>query len=206
MGLAKDIIKDNKKILLLTVGLFVVSIVGVFLLRENFLVTDSNIVKQGQYLQPEKVLKEGIDYGAVIRTEYGDITVDLYENQTPNAVNSFLFLSGENFYNDLTFYKVIKDFVIQAGDQVGDGTGTPGYKIDIDKNNLAVEEYSICMANASQFFIVLKGADLSQLQDYPVIGKVTDGFAVVDTIEKVPVDKSYRPINDITINNILITE
>jgi cyclophilin family peptidyl-prolyl cis-trans isomerase len=62
------------------------------------------------------------------------------------------------------------------------------------------------MANASQFFIVPQGADIDALLTYPVIGEVTSGFAVVDTIEKVPVDDNYKPVNDITINNVLIIE
>jgi cyclophilin family peptidyl-prolyl cis-trans isomerase len=206
MGLAKDIVKDNKKILLLTLGLFVMSIIGIFLLRENFLGTNSGIVKPGLYTQPEEVLEEDIDYGAIIKTEYGDIQIDLYEDTTPNAVNSFVFLAGEDFYNGLTFYKVIPNFVIQAGDHVGDGTGTPGYSLKEDTTPIKVEEYSVCMANASQFFIVPQGADVNQLLDYPVIGEVTSGFAVVDTIEKVPIDENYKPVNDITINSVLVLE
>jgi cyclophilin family peptidyl-prolyl cis-trans isomerase len=62
------------------------------------------------------------------------------------------------------------------------------------------------MANGSQFFIAPRGADLTKLTGYPVIGKVTRGFAVVDTIEKVAIDENYRPINDISINSILIIE
>jgi cyclophilin family peptidyl-prolyl cis-trans isomerase len=101
---------------------------------------------------------------------------------------------------------VIKDFVIQAGDHVGDGTGSPGYTLEQDENSLEVEEYSVCMANASQFFIVPKGADISQLQEYPVIGKLTTGYAVVDAIEKVTVNDNYKPLNDVTISSILIIE
>jgi cyclophilin family peptidyl-prolyl cis-trans isomerase len=182
------------------------SIIGIFLLRENFLGTNSGIVKPGLYTQPEEVLEEDIDYGAIIKTEYGDIQIDLYEDTTPNAVNSFVFLAGEDFYNGLTFYKVIPNFVIQAGDHVGDGTGNPGYSLKTDETPIQVKEYSVCMANASQFFIVPQGADINQLLDYPVIGEVISGFAVVDTIEKVPIDENYKPLNDITINSILILE
>ena len=206
MSLAKDIVKDNKKILLLTGGLLIVSILGIFLLNEDFIGVNPDDINMGQYTQAEDVLQEGIDYKAIIRTEYGDIDVDLYEEQSPNAVNSFVFLSGEDFYDDLTFYKVIKNFVIQTGDQVGDGTGNPGYSLDIDSNNLEPNEYTLCMANASQFFIILPGADLEQFNEYPIIGRVTNGFAVVDTIAKVPVDANYKPLNDITINSILIIE
>jgi cyclophilin family peptidyl-prolyl cis-trans isomerase len=130
----------------------------------------------------------------------------LYEQDSPNAVNSFVFLSGEDFYDDLTFYKVIKNFIIQAGDQVGDGTGDPGYALEQDLNDLEPNEYTVCMANASQFFIILPGASLDQFEEYPIIGRVTSGLAVVDTIAKVAVDDNYKPLNDVSINSILIIE
>jgi cyclophilin family peptidyl-prolyl cis-trans isomerase len=206
MGIAKDVFKDNKKILLLTLGLFLVSILGVFLLNQNILNIDSDIVQDQLYTQPENVLDKEVDYKAEIRTEFGDIEMDLYEEQSPNAVNSFVFLAGEDFYDGLTFHKVIRDFVVQAGDHVGDGTGNPGYALEQDENSLEVDEYTVCMANASQFFIVPQGADISQLQDYPVIGEVISGYAVVDAIEKVTVNDEYRPLNDLTISSILIIE
>jgi cyclophilin family peptidyl-prolyl cis-trans isomerase len=206
MGIAKDVFKDNKKILLLTLGLFLVSILGVFLLNQNILNIDSDIVQDQLYTQPENVLDKEVDYKAEIRTEFGDIEIDLYEEQSPNAVNSFVFLAGEDFYDGLTFHKVIKDFVIQAGDHVGDGTGNPGYALEQDENSLEVNEYTVCMANASQFFIVPQGADISQLQEYPVIGEVTGGYAVVDAIERVTVNDEYKPLNDLTISSILIIE
>jgi cyclophilin family peptidyl-prolyl cis-trans isomerase len=206
MGIAKDVFKDNKKILLLTLGLFLVSIVGVFLLNQNIIDMGSDIIQEQLYTQPENVLQEGIDYHARIRTEFGDIEIDLYEEQSPNAVNSFVFLVGEDFYDGLTFHKVIKDFVIQAGDHVGDGTGNPGYTLEQDENSLEVNEYTVCMANASQFFIVPQGVDSSQFSSYPVIGEVISGYAVVDAIEKVTVDDEYKPLNDLTISSILIIE
>lgn len=206
MSLAKDIVKDNKKILLLTLGLFLMSIVGIGLLKGGFLKVDPSAIVPGAYTQPRDVLQEGKDYSAIIRSEYGDIEIELYEEDSPNAVNSFVFLSGEGFYNGLTFYKVVPDLAIQTGDPVGDGSGGPGYELEGDEKQLEVQEYSVCMANGSQFFIAPRGADLTKLTGYPVIGKVINGFAVVDTIEKVAIDENYRPINDISINSILIIE
>jgi cyclophilin family peptidyl-prolyl cis-trans isomerase len=208
MGLAKDIVKDNKKILLLTLGLFLMSIVGVYLLNTNSLNVEPGGIDTGPYTQPRDVLQQGVDYKTRIRTIYGDIEIDLYEQQAPNAVNSFLFLAGENFYDGLTFHKVVPNFVIQAGDQIGDGKGTPGYTLEPDTNQLEVEEYSMCMANASQFFIVPRGTDINapQLQEFPVVGKVTSGFSVVDAIERVTVGEDYKPVNDVEITSVLIIE
>ena len=205
MSLIKDIFKENRKILLLTVGLFLVTVIGVFFLNLN-IVDNTDIVERETYQEPEYVIEEGVDYDAVIRTDYGDINIELYEDRSPNAVNSFLFLAGENYYNGLTFHKVVKNFVIQAGDHLGNGEGDPGYTLELDESQLEVVEYSVCMANASQFFIVSQGADTAELQNYPVIGEVTSGYAVVDAIEKVNVDDEYRPLRNITINSILIEE
>ncbi len=208
MGLAKDMVKDNKKILLLTLGLALMSIAGVFLLNSNILNVGPAGIETGPYTQPRDVLEEGIDYKARIRTVYGDIEVDLYEEEAPSSVNSFVFLSGENFYEGLTFHRVIPGFVIQAGDQVGDGMGTPGYTLELDRNELEIEEYVMCMVNGSQFFIVPGGADTdaSELREYPVVGKVTSGFSVVDAIEKVNVDEDDKPVNDVEITSVLIIE
>ncbi len=205
MSLIKDMVNDNKKILLLSLGLLAMSVVGVFVMQQGLVGVGDDFVNNQTYSSPEDALLEGVDYKAVISTIYGDIEVDLYENEAPNAVNSFVFLAGEDFYDGLKFHKVIKDFVIQAGDQTGDGDGDPGYELEPDTNNLAMEEYSMAMANASQFFIVVKGADVSELSDYTVMGKVISGFSVVDAIEKVSVD-GYTPVNDVTINSVLIEE
>ncbi|HCC68221.1 TPA: peptidylprolyl isomerase [Patescibacteria group bacterium] len=205
MGLAKDMVKDNKKIILLTLGLLVMSVVGVFFINNGILNITPTTVYEDLYTQPEVMIEEGVDYKVVIRTIYGDIKIDLYEDKAPNAVNSFLFLISEDFYDGLKFHKVITDFVLQAGDHIGDGNGNPGYELEQDVNDIEVDEYSVSMVNGSQFFIVPKGADVSQLSDYTVMGEVIGGFSVVDAIEKVAVEE-YKPINDVTISSILIIE
>lgn len=205
MGFAKDIVKDNKKIILLTLGLLTMSIVGMFLINNGILNFTPSTMYEDLYTQPNEVIEEEIDYKAVIKTIYGDIKIDLYEDKAPNAVNSFLFLVGEDFYDGLKFHKVITDFVLQAGDHIGDGNGNPGYELEQDINDLEIDEYSMSMVNGSQFFIVPKGADVSQLSEYTVMGEVISGFSVVDAIEKVAVDE-YIPQNDVTISSILIIE
>jgi cyclophilin family peptidyl-prolyl cis-trans isomerase len=205
MGLFKDMIKDNKKILLLTLGLLIMSLVGVFFLNNGIVGIGSNIDYSGLYTQPEEMIEQGIDYKAIIKTEFGDIKIDLFEKEAPNSVNSFVFLASKDFYDGLKFHKVITDFVIQAGDHLGDGNGNPGYQLEKDSNNIEFKEYSVAMANGSQFFIVPQGADLSTFTSYTVMGEVVSGFSVVDAIEKVSV-KDYVPVNDLTISSILIIE
>ena len=66
---------------------------------------------------------------AVIKTDKGDITLELFPNEAPGTVENFEKLAKKGFYNGLTFHRVIPDFVIQGGCPVGNGTGGPGYTI-----------------------------------------------------------------------------
>ncbi|MDQ4064589.1 MAG: peptidylprolyl isomerase [Actinomycetota bacterium] len=115
-----------------------------------------------QYDAPERVLEEGVDYGAVISTSCGDITIDLYEDDYPTTVNNFVFLASEGFYDGLTFHRIVSNFVIQGGDPEGTGRGGPGYAIE-DEFPAQGNIYRfgiVAMANSgpgttgSQFFIV----------------------------------------------------
>jgi cyclophilin family peptidyl-prolyl cis-trans isomerase len=92
--------------------------------------------------EPDMQLEDGADYSAVISTNYGDITVDLFEDRAPRTVNNFVFLAEEGFYDGLTFHRVVEDFVIQGGDPSGDGTGGPGYSFDdeINPETLGLDE------------------------------------------------------------------
>ena len=80
--------------------------------------------------QPPLTLEEGTDYVAVIETEQGEVRIDLLEEQSPIAVNNFVFLANEGFYDGQTFFRVIPDFLAQAGDPTGLGTGGPGYALN----------------------------------------------------------------------------
>ncbi|MDD3475094.1 MAG: peptidylprolyl isomerase, partial [Candidatus Dojkabacteria bacterium] len=163
MSVAGDAVKDNKKILLLSFGLLAVAILGLILTDKGITMPEENLVQNNNtlktYSQPEQVLEEDIDYGAVIKTSMGDIEIDLFENETPITVNSFLFLTKEKFYNGLTFHRIVKDFVIQGGDPDGIGTGGPGYQIPDEITDRGYKAYTLGMANAgpdtngSQFFI-----------------------------------------------------
>jgi cyclophilin family peptidyl-prolyl cis-trans isomerase len=219
MSVAGDAIKDNKKILLLAFGLLAVSVIGLILTREGMVMPEDNLVqtpKTDTYSQPEQVLEEGVDYGAVIKTSMGDIEIDLFEDETPKTVNSFLFLSKERFFDDLIFHRVIQDFVIQGGDPKGDGTGGPGYQIEDEITDRTYEGYTLGMANSgpntngSQFFITSGNIPEQSIQalngNYTIFGKVTKGFAVVDAIERVETDANDKPVNPVVIESVQIIE
>lgn len=203
----KDSLGESRKFVFLALALLLVCVLIIFAMKSGlYNPTGSLVGGKNTYDQPEYVLEDKYDYTVVITTIYGDIEVDLYEKIAPDSVNSLLFLIGERYYEGLTFHKVIKNFVVQAGDVKGDGTGDPGYSVK--KENLVnFEDYNVGMANASQFFIVLPNSPKDSFNgQYSVVGKVTEGFVVLDSIQKVEVDTDYRPINDVVIKSIQIHE
>jgi len=220
MSIVGDAIKDNKKILLLSFGLLAVAILGLILTDKGITMPEENLVQNNNapktYPQPEQVLEEGIDYGAVIKTSMGDIEVDLFEDESPITVNSFLFLTKEKFYDGLTFHRIVKDFVIQGGDPDGVGTGGPGYQIPDEITDRKYKAYTLGMANAgpntngSQFFITTGEISPQSIEalngGYTIFGEVTKGFAVVDSIERVETDATDKPINPVVIESVQIIE
>ena len=203
----KDALGENKKFLLLALALLAVCALVVFSLQSGKYPSRTLIIDKGKtYSSAERVLDEKYDYSIIVSTVYGDIFIDLYEKEAPDNVNSLLFLISKRYYEGLTFHKVVKDFVIQAGDTKGDGSGDPGYTVK--KENLVdFNDYDVGMANASQFFIVLPNSNKQKFNgEYTLVGKVTKGFAVVDSIAKVEVNEDYKPVNDVVIKSILIQE
>lgn len=220
MSVAGDALKDNKKILLLAFGLLAVSVIGLILTDKGVTMPEENLVQNNNtpktYSQPEQVLQEGVNYGAVIKTSMGDIEIDLFETEAPITVNSFLFLTKEKFYDGLTFHRIVKDFVIQGGDPNGTGTGGPGYQIPDEITDRQYKAYTLGMANAgpntngSQFFITTGGISPQSIEalngGYTIFGEVTRGFAVVDSIERVETDATDKPVNSVVIESIQIVE
>jgi peptidyl-prolyl cis-trans isomerase B (cyclophilin B) len=100
-------------------------------------------------------------YTAVMHTSCGDINIKLDPKQAPQTVNGFLFLVQNEFYNGTTFHRIVTDFVDQGGDQKGDGTGDPGYKLPDEPPKNGYKAGDVAMANSgpgtsgSQFFLVV---------------------------------------------------
>jgi cyclophilin family peptidyl-prolyl cis-trans isomerase len=152
---------------------------------------------------------------AVIKTNYGDITVELYGKDSPITVNNFLNLANKGFYNNTKFHRVIKDFMIQAGDPNSrdqdistHGTGGPGYKFMDEINDHKLVRGSLAMANAgsntngSQFFIVTKDSTPWLDGKHTNFGRVISGMVVVGKIENAAVDANDHPIDDVIIESI----
>jgi len=146
---------------------------------------------------PPTTIDPKLSYTAVIKTDKGDITVELYPDVAPVTVNSFVFLACKGFYEGVTFHRVIPGFVAQAGDPTGTGSGGPGYTIPDEFSSRPFEEGTLGMAKTSapnsggsQFFICY--APQSALDGkYTVFGKVTAGLDVLGKIT--PRDPSQNP-------------
>jgi peptidyl-prolyl cis-trans isomerase B (cyclophilin B) len=145
---------------------------------------------------------------AVIQTNRGPVTVELYDEDAPKTVENFRKLAGDGFYDGLIFHRVIRDFMIQGGCPEGTGTGGPGYTFEDEFNQHKVERGALAMANAgpdtngSQFFIVTTEAAPWLDGKHTVFGRVSDGMDAVDAIESTPVGAGDRPTEAQTIERI----
>ncbi|MGH2523356.1 MAG: peptidylprolyl isomerase [Anaerolineales bacterium] len=143
----------------------------------------------------------GIDptksYTATVRTDKGDIVIELLPQTAPVTVNNFVFLARQGFYDGVTFHRVLPGFVAQGGDPSGTGSGGPGYFIPNEDSDLTFDGPGVvAMANSgrdrngSQFFITL--APQPGLNGgYTIFGRVTSGMDVVESIT--PRDPSQNP-------------
>ncbi len=148
------------------------------------------------------------DKRLLIRTNKGDITVELSPDKAPNTCYNFLALATSHFYDGLTFHRIVPGFVIQGGDPKGDGTGGAGYKLRLEKNDLKHEAGSLAMAReddpdsaSSQFYIAL--AKQPKLDGkYTVFGRVVEGMEAVKAVAATATDENGRPKEPVTISTI----
>jgi len=172
---------------------------------------------------------------ATIKTNAGDIVVELYGNHAPKTVRNFVGLAtgdqewthpatgetqtGTPLYNGTIFHRIIKDFMIQGGDPLGRGIGGPGYQFD-DEINPDLDfttPYKLAMANAgiqggrgtngSQFFIT--SVPTTWLQGkHTIFGEVKDEASqkVVDELNSVRTGPGDKPVEDVVIESIEIKE
>ena len=160
---------------------------------------------------PPMTIDQNKQYTATIKTNYGDIVLQLFPKDAPVAVNNFVFLARQGFYNGVKFHRVVKGFVIQGGDPTGTGAGGPGYRFADEKVTKDYVAGTLAMANAgsdtngSQFFITLADVSGSLPKKYTIFGQVTSGFDVVQKIGDVPVYGS-SPTKDVLIDSITIEE
>lgn len=167
---------------------------------------------------PPNSIDKAKTYKAKIETSCGTIEVQLADDESPQTVNSIVFLARQGFYDGLIFHRVVKDFAIQGGDPQGSGSGGPGYKVtEAPPAGFQYVKGSVAMAKAgnepagtsgSQFFIVPGDGALSLPPDYALVGRVTSGLDVLDKIQAVPTggDTGELPVQTVYIVKITIEE
>jgi cyclophilin family peptidyl-prolyl cis-trans isomerase len=164
---------------------------------------------------PEIIIDSEKSYSASIKTNKGEITVELFAKEAPVTVNNFVFLSREGFYNGVKFHRIISGFMIQTGDPTGTGRGGPGYRFNDEPVTRDYLRGTLAMANAgpntngSQFFIMHNDNPLPK--NYTIFGSTTDGFDTIDAIANSPVTtgasgESSSPLEELLINEIVISE
>ncbi|MDT5061888.1 MAG: hypothetical protein QOH63_2347 [Acidobacteriota bacterium] len=141
---------------------------------------------------------------AVVNTDKGSFTIELLADDAPLNVDNFIQLAQSGYFNNVTFHRVVPNFVVQGGDPRGDGNGGPGYQIRCEINEVSYERGAVGMAlsgkdtGGSQWFVThspqphLDGG-------YTVFGRVREGMDVVDriargdVIQKISITESFPP-------------
>ena len=127
-------------------------------------------------------------YEAVIRTEKGNVRIELLAADAPGYVNNFVFLARDGFYDGITFHRVIPGFVAQAGDPTGTGFESSGYDLVEELNDLPFDAGVLSMAkgggsvSGSQFFITLEPTPHLVESGFTVFGRVIEGLDVVRSL------------------------
>jgi cyclophilin family peptidyl-prolyl cis-trans isomerase len=185
---------------------------------------ESIIKNEESFLEKQKNLpKEGEEI-AIIKTNYGDIKLKFFKDEAPLTVNNFKKLVKEDFYDNLTFHRIIPNFMIQGGDPEGTGQGGPGYQIKAEiSNNLSHIPGAVATArlpdqvnpekksSGSQFYIVHGNSPNLDLE-YTIFGQVYEGLKIVDKIANLDrkICKNFetkdcdKPLKDVIITDILL--
>lgn len=160
---------------------------------------------------------------AIVKTEEGDIEIELFVNDAPKTAANFIGLSEEGYYNGIIFHRIAKGFVIQGGDPTGSGAGGRSiyggtFEDELNPNaksyQLGYIRGIVAMANrgpntnTSQFFIMLQDAP-SLPKAYTIFGKVIKGMETVDKIASAEIipqrgDMDGRPVSPVKIIEIII--
>jgi len=150
-------------------------------------------------------------YSAVLNTDKGEITIQLFADKVPNTVNNFVFLARQGFYNGTIFHRVISDFMAQGGDPTGTGAGGPGYRF-ADEFHPSLKHSKpgvLSMANAgpntngSQFFITHVATPWLD-NKHSIFGQVTKGM---DVLMSIPArDPSKRDAPAVKLISVTILE
>lgn len=173
---------------------------------------EAPVPKEVSLKAPGQTIQRGEAVTAVVKTSCGSFEIALDTERAPKTANSFAYLAEQGFYDDLTFHRIVPEFVIQGGDPAGDGSGGPGYSVDEKPPpNLAYTKGIVAMAKSSaeppgrsgsQFFVVT-GADAGLPPEYALVGRVSSGMDVVERIGKLGT-ASEKPKQTVLIEEVTI--
>jgi peptidylprolyl isomerase len=162
---------------------------------------------------PPMLIDKTKQYFATVKMATGgEFVIQLFPDKAPIAVNSFVFLANQGFFNGLTFHRVLSGFMAQGGDPTGTGGGGPGYNFDNEPNDLTFDKAGVVAmantgapnSNGSQFFITF--APQAYLNGgYTIFGQVTSGMDVVMAIKLRDPEKSPNYLGD-AMQSVTITE
>ena len=144
-----------------------------------------------------------------LKTNRGDIVLELFENEAPQTVGNFVSLVDDDFYNGLIFHRVLPGFMAQGGCPLGTGTGGPGYNIRCEcyepnhrkhfRGSLSMAKGSDPNTGGSQFFLTfVPTAHLNG--KHTVFGRVIEGMDVLAKITRVNPEDPERPQQDLIID------
>ena len=161
---------------------------------------------------PPMTIDPAKQYLATVKMEKGgEFVIQLYPAKAPIAVNNFVFLAREGFYNGTTFHRVLEGFMAQGGDPTGTGMGGPGYEFANEDSDLTFNKAGVvAMANAgrdtngSQFFITFGPAEHLN-GGYTIFGQVISGMETVNRLTRRDPDQNPGFAGDV-IKSITITE
>ncbi len=167
----------------------------------------------GSLAPPKTKLDPKKTYLLVFETNCGAFTVKLDQTLAPKTAASLVYLAKKNFFDGISFHRIVPGFVIQGGDPTATGTGGPGYKtVDPPPATVRYTHGVIAMAKAgseapgtagSQFFVVT-GGDVGLPAEYAVVGKVTDGLDVVDLIGTLGDPTTEEPTENVVIRDVRV--
>ena len=139
---------------------------------------------QNSLFVPDSIIYDNDLIDIILKTEKGDIEIELWPQEAPLTVSHFIYLIKRGYYKNLLFHRVVGDFVIQGGDPSRTGWGGPGYSIPCEYNNKPYFRGSVGMATAGSQFFICHSEQPHLNRRYTNFGIVKNGMDVVDKITK----------------------
>jgi peptidyl-prolyl cis-trans isomerase B (cyclophilin B) len=170
---------------------------------------------EGKIAKPTETLNPAKTYVATVSTTCGDFQITLDAKRAPKTGGAFKYLADKKFFDDLSFHRIVADFVIQGGDPEGTGNGGPGWQV-VEKppKDLSYDVGVVAMAKAgqdppgasgSQFFVVTGAGAATLPPEYALLGKVTQGLDVAQKIGAIEADPNTGvPTTPVVIKSIRV--